>query len=196
MLALCLLYSSVFGRFANFQLVFIKRFRLSAQSPPFFPQRAPGLARGGEQGLRGNSLKGAIAVQSLAGIVWRREKGTNERTHCYSRRRRRRGRERGREWLACRESTSRIRRPFVLPPSLPLPPPLAFCVTFDPERKTADCRRRLCPRPTDRTTGPRRKRMESSAFKISFGSPKAKGAARMLGGVTLPSPVPLHLLKD
>ena len=100
MLALCLLYSSVFGRFANFQLVFIKRFRLSAQSPPFFPQRAPGLARGGEQGLRGNSLKGAIAVQSLAGIVRRREKGTNERTHCYSRRRRkRRGRER--ERVAC-----------------------------------------------------------------------------------------------
>ena len=95
MLALCLLYSSVFGRFANFQLVFIKRFRLSAQSPPFFPQRAPGLARGGEQGLRGNSLKGAFAVQSLAGIVRRREKGTNERTHCYSRRGRERERESG-----------------------------------------------------------------------------------------------------
>ena len=54
--------SSVFGRFANFQLVFIKRFRVSAQSPPFFPQRAPGLARGGEQGLRGNSLKASKAL--------------------------------------------------------------------------------------------------------------------------------------
>ena len=40
----------------------------------------------------------------------------------------------------------------LLSSSLSLPPPLAFCVTFDPERKTADCRRRrLCPRPTDGT---------------------------------------------
>ena len=39
------------------------------------------------------------------------------------------------------------------PPSLPLPPPLAFCVTFDPERKTADCADAAfaLARPTDGT---------------------------------------------
>ena len=49
------------------------------------------------------------------------------------------GQERGRERVACLPRIHFQDSSSYRPPSLPLPPPLAFCVTFDPERKTADC---------------------------------------------------------
>ena len=110
--------SSLFRQFPNFQLVFIKRFRLSPQSLPLFAQRASRLSTSSREGLRGKSRKGqqAPSPSPLANIVRRRRERANS---LLFEEKRREEREREREWLACREYASRIRlRIVVLPPSL------------------------------------------------------------------------------
>ena len=91
------------------------------------------------------------------------------------------------ERLACRESTSRIRLripvlPFFLPSFLLRPP--AFCVTFDPERKTAAAATALGVVDDDSGDGSGESEWSPTLFSFRSARPKPKARRRRRRGLS------------